>query len=84
MMTNLSNQTQTTNMARFSKRKPDTVIVKDRATGRSKGFGFVEMADEETAASAIERFNDTDLGGRTIKVAEARPRRNRERDRSNQ
>jgi RNA recognition motif-containing protein len=56
----------------------EATVIMDRETGRSKGFGFVEMADETGAAAAIERFNGTDLDGRTIKVAEASPRPPRE------
>jgi RNA recognition motif-containing protein len=56
----------------------EATVIMDRETGRSKGFGFVEMADEAGAAAAIERFNGTDLDGRTIKVAEASPRPPRE------
>ena len=52
-------------------------IVTDRETGRSKGFGFVEMETEEAAAAAIEKFNNAELGGRNINVAEAHPRRPR-------
>lgn len=52
----------------------DVAIVVDRDTGRSKGFGFVEMADEATAMAAVQRFNGAQVGGRTIKVAEANPR----------
>ena len=53
----------------------EVTVIFDRETGRSKGFGFVQMADEASAQAAVERLNGTDLGGRTIKVAEARPRR---------
>ncbi|MFC1644812.1 RNA recognition motif domain-containing protein [Patescibacteria group bacterium] len=53
------------------------VIIMDRATGRSKGFGFVEMATEEDAQKAIEMFHEKDFGGRTIIVNEARPREER-------
>ena len=49
-------------------------VITDRDTGRSKGFGFVEMSDEQGARSAIERLNGTMLGNRTIKVNEARER----------
>jgi RNA recognition motif-containing protein len=49
-------------------------LITDRETGRSKGFGFVEMDDESGAAAAIARLNGTELDGKTIKVAEARPR----------
>ena len=52
----------------------EAVVIQERDTGRSKGFGFVEMADEATATTAIERFNGTELDGRTLKVAEAKPR----------
>ena len=55
----------------------EAVVINDRDTGRSKGFGFVTMADEASANAAIERLNDTEVDGRTIKVAEARPRRER-------
>mgnify|MGYP000857507966 FL=1 len=48
-------------------------IIMDRATGRSKGFGFVEMATEEEAQKAISMLNGSDLDGRTINVSEARP-----------
>lgn len=58
----------------------DVSIVMDRETGRSKGFAFVEMADDESAVSAISQFNGADVGGRTIKVAEAKPRPTRGRD----
>ena len=53
------------------------VVITDRMTGRSKGFAFVKMASEEDARMAIERFIDYDLDARNIKVAEARPRRER-------
>lgn len=49
-------------------------VITDRDTGRSKGFGFVEMGDEKVARTAIERLNGTLLGGRTIIVNEARER----------
>ena len=48
-------------------------IITDRMSGRSKGFGFVEMSTEEEAKSAIEMFNGNDLDGRNITVNEARP-----------
>ncbi len=50
------------------------VVVTDKFSGQSKGFGFVEMADSNEAAKAIETLNDTDLKGRRIKIDEARPR----------
>src|SRR6266436_6893282 len=49
-------------------------VITDRNTGRSKGFGFVEMSDEQAARSAIERLNGTNMGDRTITVNEARER----------
>lgn len=50
-------------------------IITDKFTGRSRGFGFVEMSNDEEAAKAIDMFNGTDLGGREIVVAEAKPMR---------
>ncbi len=50
-----------------------TIIV-DRDSGRSKGFGFVEMLEKGEALKAIEGLNGTDLGGKTITVNEARPK----------
>ena len=52
-------------------------IIEDRDTGQSKGFAFVEMSTEEEAASAIDQFNGKEVGGRMLKVNEARPRENR-------
>lgn len=54
-------------------------IVLDRDTGRSKGFGFVEMGSAEEAQAAIEMWNGKELDGRTIKVNEARPQEDRPR-----
>ena len=51
-------------------------IVKDKYSGRNKGFGFVEMKTEQEAAGAIEKFNGFDLKGRSIKVNLARDRNN--------
>ena len=48
-------------------------VMRDQATGRSRGFGFVEMATEEAAQAAIDKLNETDLDGRRIAVNEARP-----------
>ena len=55
-------------------------VISDRYSGRSKGFGFVEMETEEGAEKAISQFNGTNLDGREITVAEARPRRERRQD----
>jgi cold-inducible RNA-binding protein len=52
----------------------NATVVEDRDTGRSRGFGFVEMATAEGAAAAIEQFNGREFGGRTLTVNEARPR----------
>ncbi|MDR3345729.1 MAG: RNA-binding protein [Campylobacteraceae bacterium] len=49
-------------------------IVMDRDTNRSKGFAFVEMEDEAAAQEAIEQLNNKDIGGRSLRVNEARPR----------
>jgi cold-inducible RNA-binding protein len=47
-------------------------VLSDRVTGRSRGFGFVEMGTDEEAQKAIQQFDGTELGGRTITVNEAR------------
>jgi len=52
-------------------------VVEDRDTGRSRGFAFVEMSTNAEAAAAIEQFNGKELGGRALKVNEAKPRENR-------
>ncbi len=49
-------------------------VITDRDTGRSRGFGFVEMADETNARDAISGLNGKDLGGRVLTVNEAKPR----------
>jgi cold-inducible RNA-binding protein len=54
------------------------VIIMDRATGRSKGFGFVEMSSDEEAQAAIDMWNGKELDGRKIIVNEARPQAPRE------
>lgn len=50
-------------------------IISDQFTGRSRGFGFVEMADKEEGMRAIEELNAKDFLGRSLKVNEARPKR---------
>jgi len=55
------------------------VVIMDKMTGRSKGFGFVEFASDEDAQKAIDMFNGKDFGGRTITVNEARPMEDRPR-----
>jgi cold-inducible RNA-binding protein len=52
-------------------------VVEDRMTGRSRGFGFVEMATPEEATAAIEQLNGKEFGGRNLTVNEARPRTDR-------
>ena len=52
----------------------EATVITDRDTGRSKGFGFVEMGDDQSGHTAIERLNGTLLGNRTITVNEARER----------
>ena len=52
-------------------------VIEDRETGRSRGFGFIEMATPEEAAAAIEMFNGKDLGGRNLTVNEAKPKTDR-------
>ena len=49
-------------------------VISDQYSGRSKGFGFVEMPNEAEAKAAMESLNDTDMQGRTVKVNEARSR----------
>ena len=51
-------------------------LIEDRETGRSRGFGFVEMQTKEEGAAAIEKFNGQELGGRSLRVNEAKPREN--------
>lgn len=52
-------------------------VVEDRDTGRSRGFAFVEMSTKEEATAAIDQFNGKEVGGRALKVNEAKPRENR-------
>ena len=54
-------------------------IIMDRDSGRSKGFGFVEMPDKAAAESAINAVNQSDVQGRSVRVNEARPRPERNR-----
>ena len=52
-------------------------VVMDKMTGRSRGFGFVEMGSEDEAAAAIKQFDGAEMDGRNLKVNEARPREER-------
>ncbi len=54
-------------------------VVEDRETGRSRGFGFVEMSSKEEAQKAIEQFNGKEVNGRNLNVNEAKPREDRGR-----
>src|ERR1700689_1457493 len=54
-----------------------TAVIKDRDSGQSKGFGFVEMANDEEAKAAMGALNGKDVSGRSIVVNEARPREDR-------
>ncbi|WP_297093652.1 RNA-binding protein [uncultured Draconibacterium sp.] len=54
-------------------------IIMDKFTGRSKGFGFVEMEDDAEANKAIEELNNAEVAGRNIKVNESKPRENNNR-----
>jgi RNA recognition motif-containing protein len=49
-------------------------IIKDKYTGQSRGFGFVEMPNDSEARAAIDALNENELGGRSLKVNEARPK----------
>jgi len=78
---NLSFQTTETDITEaFSGFGPveSVSIITDRDTGRSKGFGFVQMADQADADKAITALNGTELGGRSLTVNEARPMEKRE------
>ncbi len=54
-------------------------VIIDRETGRSKGFGFVEMSNEDEAKAAIDLLNGKEIEGRAVAVSEARPQERRER-----
>lgn len=53
----------------------DTAVITDKMSGRSKGFGFVEMSTAEEAEAAVKEFHGKELEGRTLTVNEARPKR---------
>lgn len=78
---NLSYDTTEAALAEFFEAVGDVVsanVITDRMSGRSRGFGFVEMADEAAALEAINQLNGQELDGRTLKVAEAKPQRSRD------
>lgn len=54
-------------------------VIMDRETGRSKGFGFIEMADSKSGAEAIEALNGNECDGRTLRVNEAKPKEQKPR-----
>ena len=54
------------------------LIIRDRETDRSKGFGFIEMNDDESAQKAVEELNGKEFFGRTLKISEAKPQEKRE------
>lgn len=56
----------------------EAVVITDRATGRSKGFGFVTFSDDAAADAAVAEMNEKDLDGRPLTVNEARPMESRE------
>lgn len=56
----------------------DAVVISDKMSGRSRGFGFVEMSSDEEAKKAVETLNGSDLKGRKINVNEARPQEPRQ------
>ena len=55
----------------------EATLIKDKFSGRSKGFGFVTIDDDESAKKAIEEFNGKDVEGRELKVSEAKPMEDR-------
>jgi RNA recognition motif-containing protein len=55
----------------------EVTLIKDKFSGRSKGFGFVTISDDEVAKKAISELNGKDVGGREIKVSEAKPMEDR-------
>ncbi len=77
---NLTDQDLMKVYSEFGEVSSATVIM-DRDTGRSRGFGFVEMSDDTAATTAIEKTNGMDVDGRPLNVNEARPREPRSNDR---
>ncbi len=56
-------------------------VIMDRDSGRSKGFGFIEMSSDSEAQAAIQKFNGVEMGGRAMNVSEAKPQAPRENNR---
>lgn len=75
---NVSNDELNAMLSEFGSVQSAEVIM-DRETGRSKGFGFVEMSSDAEANAAIEALNGKDMGGRALTVNEAKPREERPR-----
>lgn len=76
---NLSFQTSSEDLQQLFSQAGDVKsanIIEDRETGRSRGFGFVEMSTKEEGAAAIKQFNGKDVDGRALNVNEAKPRDN--------
>jgi len=59
----------------------EAVVIKDKYTSRSRGFGFVEFESSEDAQKAMDALNDTEYEGRTLRINEAREKTDRDRDR---
>lgn len=81
---NLSYRTEQESLRSLFSQYGDVVsatVLTDRDTGRSRGFGFVEMADQEAANAAIQALNGTEFEGRMLKVNEAKERSDRGSDR---
>lgn len=77
---NLSYETTETELEQFFSEFGPVIsakIITDQYTNRSKGFGFVEIEDDDNALEAIDALNGQELHGRSIKIDEARPRQNR-------
>jgi RNA recognition motif-containing protein len=78
---NLSYSTTEASLTEFFEQVGEVVavnLITDRMSGKSRGFGFVEMEDEEGAQSAIDELNGRELDGRALKIAEAKPQRARD------
>lgn len=78
---NLAYETQEADVRALFEKKGEVLsvdIIKDRDTGRAKGFGFVEMPKQNEAEEAIKTLNDTELNGRRISVSVARPPKDRD------